>query len=253
MDVVIIPTPSSSILKQEAPPLPPMPPPPPPPPEEPPPPLPESPPPLPIDPDQPLPPGVDEPEYAVYRRQSPKQFKKTQPDSSSTYPPEVMMTYGFGLAVQPVVSSSSQGLGIPLHDYHNYVHEAVSANPYVVPTPTTHIIHCPAKKQKLSLNSELDSFYSDIAMLDNGSNENTNSTPEPIASTSQEPVVAPVQAPPPPPPVTITPAPSTLTLTPAIVSSQIVKSVENAISSANQAKKKKKVSGMSMSIDGSTV
>lgn len=225
---------------EAAPPLPPMPPPPPPPPEDPPPPLPDSPPPLPIDPDQPLPPGVDDTEY-ILRRPSPKHsFKKTQPDSS-TYSADVMMTYAYGLPVQSVVSSSSQAMGIPLQpvDYHNYVHEAVSTNQYMVPSiPTTHIIHCPPKKPKLSLNSELDSFYSDIAMLDGGSGESAgNSNPEmlPLVSSAPEP----------PPPVNsphaITPA--DVIAAAASASSGIVKQTESVTSNGVTAavKKKKKV------------
>lgn len=237
-----IPPENSTEISEEAPPLPPMPPPPPPPPDEAPPPLPDSPPPLSLDPDQPLPPGVDEPEYSLYRRVSPKHsYKKTQADSA-TYSTELMMTYGYGLPVQQMVSSNEAAIALPIQslDYHTYMHEAVS-NPYIVQSaPTPHVIECPAKKSKTSLVSALMSFYSDIAMLDSNSqdsNSNSNSIPNSATVPPPEPVVTP------PPSTTLAPTVVTATVTSSStsLSSAPSKVVESTTSNGVNVKKKKKV------------
>lgn len=223
-----------------APPLPPLPPPPPPPPDESPPPLPDSPPPLPLDPAQPLPPGVDEPEYAVYRRVSPKHsYKKTSSDSA-TYSAELMMTYGYTLPVQQVVSNG-QAMTVPIQpiEYHTYMHDSVS-NPYLVQSAHTssHVIQCSAKKPKLSLKSELMSFYSDIAQLDAANESNSNSE-TPIVTCASTPNIT-------TPPVTTAPATvvtTTTTTTASVVPavSSIAKATETLPSNGITLKKKKKV------------
>lgn len=218
-----------------------MPPPPPPPPDESPPPLPDSPPPLPLDPDQPLPPGVDEPEYSLYRRVSPKHsYKKSQADSS-TYSTEIMMTYGYGLPVQQVVPSNGQPMTMQMQplEYHTYLHESVS-NPYLVQSaPTAHVIQCSAKKPKLSLNSELMSFYSDLAMLDASSTENSNSDSQTVSSTptpTQEPVVTTA------PTTTSAPILPVTTAAPVPSAATSLKATDSTTLNGLNVKKKKKVS-----------
>ncbi|KAK6636780.1 hypothetical protein RUM43_010443 [Polyplax serrata] len=232
---------------EPAPPLPPMPPPPPPPPDEPPPPLIESPPPLPIvDPDQPLPPGVDEPEYVPYRRISPKHsYKKVD----SGYSTEMMMAYGYALPVQQVVSSATQPITMPMQplEYHTYMHEAVSNAYLVQPATTSHVIQCSAKKPKVSLNSELMSFYSDLAMLET-SEASSNSEPQ-------------AKTPPPPQEVDIAPPSTTAslpsnpvpTVTSVAPSVNNVKAPETTTSNGVTTKKKKKgkaTSGLAMKKKG---
>lgn len=139
---------------------------------------------------------------------------------------------GYGYAIQ----ASANPIAIQPVDYRGYVRDSLTGNPYVVQSaPTSHVIHCPAKKSKLSLSSELDSFYSDIAMLDTGASESSAErvpaektvSPEPTPVVSQPPVNQTIQCKAPP--------------GNASIPTSAVKQTESPSFNGAAAKKKKKV------------
>ncbi|EEB20006.1 hypothetical protein Phum_PHUM599660 [Pediculus humanus corporis] len=129
------------------------------------------------------------------------------------------MTYGYTLPVQQVVSNG-QAMTVPIQpiEYHTYMHDSVS-NPYLVQSAHTssHVIQCSAKKPKLSLKSELMSFYSDIAQLDAANESNSNSE-TPIVTCASTPNIT-------TPPVTT--APATVVTTTTTTTASVVPAVSS--------------------------
>ncbi|XP_054271295.1 formin-binding protein 4-like [Macrosteles quadrilineatus] len=192
-------SPSPPVLPDEpAPPLPPLPPPPPlisePPPL---PPLPPSPPPPPpppvisISPGEPLPPGVDMPEYEGDRPPLP-----AAPPPPPPPPPQISEPADQTYATYDVPAQydihQMQGVS---QDYNNTAYTGTYSAPtgdYVIARPPASTVPTPST---ISLATELDSFYNEVAALE---------PPLPPREPSPSPPPPPAPASPAPPPVEVT-------------------------------------------------